>query len=348
MIERVEIEQFQNHTKTDLDFSPGLNIICGQSDNGKSAVIRAINWVLTNKPSGSAFCKVDNEGVDTKVKLTFTDGEVLRVRGHKKNHYIFDGTEYKAMRSDVPEEIAEFANIGDQNIQGQFASHFLISESSGEVARTLNSIVGLEDIDKAHKVVGRIIAESNANIKFLKAEFDKYTERMRKFDDLDTLDEQLQGLERIQKNIAILEDEVEEMTNVVSNIHQIMEGLEEAEKTIEFEEKISSLLAAGKNCSELENELVILQKHVREIILANQTLASGMDIIREEDGIRKLLLAYEQIEDEEPEALVSLINDISLTLSTKKGIIDGYDKAVKEYEDEFKKQKICPLCERSM
>lgn len=348
MIERVEIEQFQNHTKTDLDFSPGLNIVCGQSDNGKSAVIRAINWVLTNKPAGSAFCKVDNEGVDTKVKLAFTDGEVLRVRGHKKNHYIFDGTEYKAMRSDVPEEIAEFINIGDQNIQGQFVSHFLISESSGEVARTLNSIVGLEDIDKAHKVIGRIIAESNANIKFLKAEFDKYTERMRKFDELDTLNDQLQGLERIQKNIAILENEVEEMNNAVSNIHQIMEGLKGSESVIEFEEKIESLLAVGKNCSELENELVILQKYVREIILGNKTLEIGMDIIGEEDGVRKLLLAYEQIEDEEPEALITIIDEITTSLNIQKVVLAAYDSATKEYEAELKKQDVCPLCGRSM
>ena len=49
MIKSVEFQNFQSHKKTILEFVPGVNIIVGLSDAGKSAVMRAIKWCLKNQ-----------------------------------------------------------------------------------------------------------------------------------------------------------------------------------------------------------------------------------------------------------------------------------------------------------
>ena len=108
MIESIRIKQFQKHKDTTLEFANGLNVICGESHNGKSAIIKAILWVLTNKPSGTAFRRIGHDGEDTSVKVTFNDGSVERVRGDKRSCYIYGNEEFKAVRTDVPSEIQHF------------------------------------------------------------------------------------------------------------------------------------------------------------------------------------------------------------------------------------------------
>lgn len=54
-IHRLHIENFQNHRDTTLCFSPGLNVIVGEAEKGKSSIIRAIAWLFFNHPPGADF-----------------------------------------------------------------------------------------------------------------------------------------------------------------------------------------------------------------------------------------------------------------------------------------------------
>ena len=44
----LKIEDFQSIGNAELEFIPGINLIVGQSNSGKTAVLRAIDSVLTN------------------------------------------------------------------------------------------------------------------------------------------------------------------------------------------------------------------------------------------------------------------------------------------------------------
>jgi len=55
VVEKITIKNFQSHEETELQFSSGVNVIVGSSDSGKSAILRALKWVVQNKPSGTAF-----------------------------------------------------------------------------------------------------------------------------------------------------------------------------------------------------------------------------------------------------------------------------------------------------
>ena len=54
MIESISINNFQSHKATRLKLAPTVNTLQGNSDCGKSAVMRAINWLLFN-PAGDYF-----------------------------------------------------------------------------------------------------------------------------------------------------------------------------------------------------------------------------------------------------------------------------------------------------
>lgn len=84
-ISRIEIVNFQSHSYTDLYLSDGVNVIVGPSDSGKTAIIRAIKWVLFNEPSGSSFIKRGEEYA--KVVLYFNDNTIIE-RGRSKKKII--------------------------------------------------------------------------------------------------------------------------------------------------------------------------------------------------------------------------------------------------------------------
>lgn len=52
MIEKIAIRNYRKFREFDLEFSPGMNIVVGDNDTGKSTLIEAINLALTGRVNG--------------------------------------------------------------------------------------------------------------------------------------------------------------------------------------------------------------------------------------------------------------------------------------------------------
>ncbi len=155
MFTKIEIKNFQSHKDTVIDFDKGINSLCGESDNGKSAVIRAIKWVAENRPLGtdklnSKWNKDFNK--DMSVKIYTEKGWVERIRNKKRNGYTIcigeeEPVELSAVGTDVPPEVIKFLNVSDINFQFQFDKPYLITMSPGDASKYLNNLIHLDSID---------------------------------------------------------------------------------------------------------------------------------------------------------------------------------------------------------
>jgi DNA repair exonuclease SbcCD ATPase subunit len=146
MIKSLHIENFQSHEDSRLEFDPGTNVILGASDSGKSAIIRALKWVIWNRPQGESYRS--HWGGGTRVIIKTEQGVVERVRGDNVNSYLLNGDlELKALRAEVPEEVVRLLNLNETNLQMQFGRPFLLDSSPGEVAAHFNSVAHLSQID---------------------------------------------------------------------------------------------------------------------------------------------------------------------------------------------------------
>ena len=67
-IRRLVIDNFQSHEHTEVEFGSGLNVVVGPSDFGKSALVRALRWVLYNEPRGANFIRAGTKVCQVKVK----------------------------------------------------------------------------------------------------------------------------------------------------------------------------------------------------------------------------------------------------------------------------------------
>ena len=155
MFKKIELNNFQSHKHTVIEFSEGINSICGESDNGKTAIIRGIKWVLENRPSGTDTLNSRwNAGFKEPMSVRiYTDkGWVERIRTKDRNGYTIciDGkeTELSAIGKDVPPEVTEFFHFSDVNTQYQFDQPYLISMTGGKASEYLNKLVNIDTIDQ--------------------------------------------------------------------------------------------------------------------------------------------------------------------------------------------------------
>jgi len=158
----VRIRNFQSHKDTKIEFDPGVNVVVGSSDQGKSAVLRALLWAINNRPSGtddilSHWARDAKEKIvdGMSVEIATDRGNVTRRRAEKDNEYVLSdlakgegGTKaFKAVSKDVPQDVTDFFRLSDVNVQTKHDAPFLLSASAGDVARYFNRIVRLDAID---------------------------------------------------------------------------------------------------------------------------------------------------------------------------------------------------------
>ena len=244
MLQKVILENFQAHEYSEIEFTEGINVISGASDQGKSSVIRAIRWVLENRPSGFAFKREGCEG-STRVTLIFDTGKIVKTRSETENNYKVYKTgskkpiEFKALRSDVPEEVREISQFGPYNIQYQFGSSFLLDDSPGEVAKKINNLSGVTIIDD-------ILKETNSRIRQEKA---KETATKELLADLKKQKAGFKNLKRLEKLVTEMQGvntTVEEHKHYRSLLKNLISNLKKLESSpvidvVAAEEQIDKL-----------------------------------------------------------------------------------------------------------
>jgi chromosome segregation ATPase len=189
MLKRIEIKNFESHKHTVIDdLSDGLNLVRGESNAGKTSIVRALKLAAYNDYDPKSL-----RTGETKCEVTVTTdkGTVKVVRGPKINFWevtplgqppiAFD----KVGKSIIPEAARviglNVVRLGDAdipaNIMDQLESHFMLAslgsqDASGSLrAQVIDEISGLSGIEGVIKAVsldnhrfGREISETETKM----------------------------------------------------------------------------------------------------------------------------------------------------------------------------------------
>lgn len=165
MIKSLEVREFKGHLHSTLEFHKGINVITGASDAGKSTLLKSLLWVLTNRPAWGGLVSFWNRRKNKKgevvspidpinptfARLKVGKDVITRISDGKRNGYDIPGQEGEnglgAIGTSVPEQVTTLLNMSNLNIAKQFDPPFLIGETPPEVARYLNKLIKLEEID---------------------------------------------------------------------------------------------------------------------------------------------------------------------------------------------------------
>jgi exonuclease SbcC len=272
-ITKIVIENFEVHKYLELDLDLHVTVLVGDTNVGKSAVKRAIEWVVFNRPAGDDYRNWDNPDF-TRVTLHTSEGfQIERHRSDKDNSYIIskagmEPIELTGFGQTVPEEVSKVLNLKSINFQGQEDPTFLINDTSGEAARKLNEVANLELIDESLKRINDLYRKHNTEFKRQKEELKFLREEIKQFD-------WIEGCESILNEILTLTD-VEKILD--NDIQTVSDALDELDRLESEEAELSKDLEAKKEVvKELEllvdqaNELSRIEKDIDDLedILAN-------------------------------------------------------------------------------
>jgi DNA repair exonuclease SbcCD ATPase subunit len=218
MLKRIELWNWESHEHTVVDdLDPGFNLIHGESNAGKTAIIRALKLVAYNKfdpKSVRVGCKTCTVEVETE------RGVVRVERGKGVNIWTITGYSKpleNVGKKPVPEaqEILgmRMVELGDLevpvNIMDQAETHFLLrglgnKDTSGSVrAQVVDEISGLSGIEGLIKEVSLDNHRWGRQIKQLE---DRAAELADQLHDEQTLKAEEMLLGTVQKHIEIRDD----------------------------------------------------------------------------------------------------------------------------------------------
>ena len=268
MIKELHLTDYQAHKETSLSLDRGVNVIIGQSDSGKSSLMRGLCTVIENEPSGM-YLKRKKAKKKYKVTLINEDNTTItRERTKSSNLYIIDGEEYEGFGVNPPEEVNEILKFKPINIQRQLDDPFLITKSGGEVSRYLNEVADLSIIDTTLKKLTSMKKKNDSDITYAKQDIVALESQIENLPDYDGIEKLVKNLEEIEEDIEYWKEEGYSLSNLKALIENEECELEELKKTKVDTNKIDKVLEAIDNIAyedEKYGNLVTLVDEIEEL-----------------------------------------------------------------------------------
>jgi exonuclease SbcC len=366
MINGLKLHNFRTYKDIDLSFSAGVNMIVGESDQGKSNITRALQLLFKNTPSGSSY--VTKGERDCSVSCNIDDNIIERKREKDKNIYVINDETFTAMRTNIPDQIVEASNISDINFQTQFDPHFLLSESAGAVARKLNKIANIEKIDVIIKSVNALCLDNRRKITDATEKSDSITQQLEEFKYLAELEAELNRLIELDKHITELNNSCSYIQESLNQLNQNTDKIDKANRLISLDEPltlINNLKAQNNKLTEeakqLKGAIDQLNQNNTKITIADKLISLDKslkdlysiesvrsELYKELDGLKSGLYRLDRLKNAitghskllELEGYVSTINskeNASVALKSEIKAIKDLVESFNVYQTKYKK-----------
>ena len=344
MIKKLKMENIQSHKKTEIEFDPGLNVIIGSSDSGKSSIIRALYWIVKNEPRGDSIRS--DWGGDSIAEIVIDGVTITRKRTNKVNQYLLNGNplDFDSMkRVGVPDEISTFLNLDDVNFHHQLEKPYLLDESSGEVARHFNRIAHIEIIHESSRKIESWIKSINHSLYSKEQDINEFSEELKAYEYLPELEGLIISLEQMDKKLKSLNKKKIEISKLVSSITKINAEIEANKFKLELGLKVDSVLEminTKENLIKTRNNLRNLLDNIQDTHAELEDYKSYL-VLQEPIDTCIELMDKKAAKEQDKVKLLNLISDIEDLQSDIKDL----NKSLKVMETEFKNNlpTICPI-----
>jgi len=360
-IQSIKIVNFQKHSHLELEFTDKLNVLYGESDVGKSCIIRAIKWVFFNEPKGDIVRKEKTK--KTTVKITLDNNTVVeKIKSASVNAYILykEGEEEKrfdAVGKTIPEEIQKALQIRTievdkenviLNIADQISLPFLIGKSATFRSKLFNKLTGSDIIDKVFQSLNKDILKIGREVKLE----NEHLEEQQKT--LEEVNSEKEKVEKLHHKFSVKYENLKKLQEKYDNLKviskQLKETDEELDNTIEKLKEIKVVpedlvIGLKKSIDKLEkySALRLKKAYINQILKRTEESIKNlkipkMDIDKLKDGLNRL---------EKLKGLYSQLLEIDGAVEISDYEIDKYKELIKENEKKYKKIlkdiKICPF-----
>lgn len=203
MLKQIRLVNFQCHIDKVVDLHPHVTVLVGDNRKGKSAIIRGLRWAALNQWQGKADQFIHWNGEDAQVDLVFDKVTISRLKGKQGNFYLLNGEPIGAsVGVKIPDAVQKIINLTEDNFQDQLDPAFWFSLTCGQVARSLNKIVNLSDIDSSLAGIGESVRAAKAKLKVVEANLEEAKSLKKSLDWTIQADADLKALEAKQQKLV--------------------------------------------------------------------------------------------------------------------------------------------------
>lgn len=326
-LQKLIVENFQSHEYTEVDLTPGLNVIVGPSDYGKSALVRALRWVFFNEPRGANFIRV---GANTcRVTVELADGaRITRLRstGGKNQYFLQKPGEservYEGFGAEVPQEIIlasgmrkvviDDRNRVELNFGLQLDGPFLLVENGAVRAKVIGQLGGVHIIDWAQKSVATDLRRLREEDGQLQARLAGLGEALQAYDHLPRLQTEISRLDEMVQKAEALERVIETLGTIAGQWQDVSRTLSLVEEVIaalallgQVEEKMRLLDRLIQECKQLfllafelgqvEQQLDVTRMKIEALASLEQAEDSALKLKKHSDERLQLLILAGEI-----------------------------------------------------
>lgn len=356
MIEQLELKNFQSHQDTSLEFTPGVNVILGRSDSGKSAIIRALRWLVYGKPRGDSFRSW--WGGDTAVAVKLPTGTITRMKTSSVNGYTLDTPEFQGARggsgklptpgnspmvfraigTDPIMEIDQAINMGELNLQQQADSPYLISSTPGEVASHFSRIAKLEKIQQGLKFVQSKIRQLTGKLDTSETLLTTQRNSYREYGWVDEATPFINALQDTNAARGKLMAVMPQLTSLKLKIEQTQTQLNELSSRVPGQTLISDLqeaVATLKTLRETKGDLILLLSNMNNNRIRAKRMREFIRILPGAESMNQLETLNRQAD---------ILSDLLTRIHVTQNNIVDTKTDLQAMKKMLSTVKICPLC----
>lgn len=346
MIKNLKLKFFQSWKEVKLIFDKGLNIIIGSSNSGKSALLRAIYWVIENRPSGNSFAhysqlKNGNIEGEVSVEIETEKGIVKRSKNKNFNGYFLNDKKFEAIGLDIPEDVNRFFNFSEINIQKQLDSPFLLSESGGEIAKFFNKILKLDSIDLALKKIDELKRDNSKELNNKEQEIKEINLQLKKLDWLDEYKIKIDKLDNIKNKIYIEQEKLKNSNLIFNSLVDIDNKLTKYDNLEILIDKINELIELNSLINEKLNFIDEFKKILDLFsFYENEKIKYNFDFEILDKNINLAIEVYGKMIEKNKK--IKFFNDIFIYFNRISKEIEDIDRNLNENLKNL--PNICPIC----
>lgn len=338
---KVQVKNYQIIKNAEAEFVPGLNVIVGPSNNGKTSFIKAIKSLIYTEP-GSTPIRFGTQSYI--VGIQYNGHTVILQKGLKDSAYLVDGEKFTKYGTSTPEEVSKALGIRELELNGkkekinfwdQMNYPFLLDKSSTELFRFIvdsgeddQISAALKDMVSDRQGINKDINQLQGSIMVLDEQIATKTK------EIDNLKSRLEVSKEIIK-----------MQTKVANVRQMNDLLEKIKslqsKQLELQKQYNKVEAESKIYSE---SVLKLQDSYEKSSIYSNTLRRINDFknrINQNDQIlSKYKITFDLLESVsevnlEPlikvrDSILNLQSKVNLLSNQKSSTLDIDTKKVEE------------------
>jgi len=217
-ITELKVIAFGLHINKTITFTPGVNVIVGESESGKTTLIRALYLAIENSPRGGEKL-YQSDLSDEPLLIQIKDNLGNVVKRTKNKYYLNDNKPLKAFGSIVPEPIREIFNFKEINWQRQFSDKpFLLFNTGGAAAKDLNKVTGLSNQEIIITEIKEHISERKSNIKRLLKNNEEYQQTIERLKNVVRFKMKCQGILNKKQELDKIEEIIYNLRGIIDEL----------------------------------------------------------------------------------------------------------------------------------